>query len=143
MVLDFQRERLLVKMVNTSPGCRSQSHMLCCLYLLKARFTCIGTPNWCSIACDIFPQCVVGQQDDPTSASSILFLLWILYVYQQCLRKDKDGSIFSPSILGLRYSGSCVSLRVISGCVWNWFVSAIKIVTVDFGAEIKSEFTFR
>ena len=58
----------------------------------------------------------------------------------QCLWKDKDGFIITPSNFGLRSSGSCVSSRVISGCVWNWCVSEVKSVTVDFGAEIKSEF---
>ena len=38
---------------------------------------------------------------------------------------------------------SCISSRVIFGCVWNWCVSGVKSVTVDFGAEIKSEFSFR
>ena len=49
----------------------------------------------------------------------------------------------TPSILGLRSSGSCVSSRVTSGCVWNLCVSGVKSVTVDFGAEIKSECSFR
>ena len=61
----------------------------------------------------------------------------------QCLWKDKDGSITTPRILGMRSSGRCVSSRVISGCVWNWCLSAVKSVTVDFGAEIKSDFSFR
>ena len=50
-----------------------------------------------------------------------------------------DGSIITPSILGLCSSGSCVSSRVISGCIWNLCLSVVKSVTVDFGAEIKSE----
>ena len=41
-------------------------------------------------------------------------------------------------ILGLRSSGSCVSPRVISGCVWNWCVSVVKSVTVEFGASFPS-----
>ena len=45
------------------------------------------------------------------------------------------------SILGLRSSGNCVSSRVISGCVWNWCLSGVKSVTVDFDSEIKSEFS--
>ena len=40
-------------------------------------------------------------------------------------------------------SGSCVSSRVILGCVWNWCLSGVKSVTVDFGAEIRSELSFR
>ena len=51
--------------------------------------------------------------------------------------------VYTTSILGLRSSGSCVSSRVILGCVWNCCVSWVKIVTVDFGAEIRSEFSFR
>ena len=27
-----------------------------------SQVTCVGAPDWCSIACDIIPQCVVGQQ---------------------------------------------------------------------------------
>ena len=54
-----------------------------------------------------------------------------------------DGSKITPSILGLRSSGSCVSSRVISGCICNWCLSGVKSVTVDFGAEIKSELSFR
>ena len=34
--------------------------------------------------------------------------------------KHKDGSIITPSILGLYSTGSCVSSRVLFGCVWNW-----------------------
>ena len=54
-----------------------------------------------------------------------------------------DGSKITPSILGLHSSGSCVSSRVISGCIWNWCLSGVKSMTVDFGAEIKSELSFR
>ena len=53
------------------------------------------------------------------------------------------GSIITPSILGLRSSGSCVSSRVISGCIWNWCLSGLKSVTVDFSVEIKNELSFR
>ena len=53
----------------------------------------------------------------------------------QCLWKDTDGSTITPSILGLRSSGSCSS-RGLSGCVWNWCVAGVKSVTVDFGVEI-------
>ena len=63
MVLDYQREGLLVEMVNTGhlvgPGRRPQSRILRCLYLLKAQVTCVGAPDWCCIACDRVPQCVV------------------------------------------------------------------------------------
>ena len=52
-----------------------------------------------------------------------------------------DGSKITPSILGLRSSGSCVSSRVIPGCVWNWCLSGVKSVTVDFGAEITASFS--
>ena len=48
-----------------------------------------------------------------------------------------DGSRITTSILGLRSSGSCVSPRVISGCIWNWCLSGLESMTVDFGAEIK------
>ena len=51
--------------------------------------------------------------------------------------------IITPNILGLHSSGSCVSSRVILGCVWNWCLSGVKSVTVDFGAEIRSELSFR
>ena len=54
LVLDFQREGLLVEMVNTGhlvgPGRRPQSRIMRCLYLLKARVTCVGAPDWCCIA---------------------------------------------------------------------------------------------
>ena len=33
-----------------------------------------------------------------------------------------------------------MSLRVITGCIWNWCLSGVKSVTVDFGGEIKSEY---
>ena len=42
-----------------------------------------------------------------------------------------DGSIITPDIFGQRSSGSCVSSRVISGCIWNWCLSVVKSVTVD------------
>ena len=48
-----------------------------------------------------------------------------------------DGSIITHSNLWLRFSGSCVSSKVIFECVWNWCVSGVKSVTVDFGVEIK------
>ena len=41
-----------------------------------------------------------------------------------------DGSKITPTILGLRSSSSCVSSRVISGCIWNWCLSGVKSVTV-------------
>ena len=66
VVLDFYREGLLVEMVNTghlvSSGRHPQSCIWRCPYLLKARVTHVGAPDWYSIACDKFPQCVVGQQ---------------------------------------------------------------------------------
>ena len=66
VVLDSQREGLLVEMVNTGhivgPGRRPQSRILWCLYLLKARVTCVGAPDWCCIVCDRFPQCIVCHQ---------------------------------------------------------------------------------
>ena len=53
MVLGFKRKGLLVKMVSTghlvSPGRRPQRHILHCLYLLKARVTCVGAPDVCGI----------------------------------------------------------------------------------------------
>ena len=58
----------------------------------------------------------------------------------QCLWKGNDGSIITPSILGMRSSGSSVSSRVIFRCVWNWCVSREKSVTVDFGTEKKRVF---
>ena len=54
-----------------------------------------------------------------------------------------DGAKITPSILGMRSCGSCVSSRVISGCIWNWCLSGVKSVTVDFSAEIKSDLYFR
>ena len=54
-----------------------------------------------------------------------------------------DGFKITLSILGLISSGSRVSSRVISGCIWNWCLSGVKSVTVDFGPEIKSELSFR
>ena len=48
----------------------------------------------------------------------------------------RNGSIITPSILGLRSSGSCVSSRVISGCVWNWCLAGVKSVNFDFSAEM-------
>ena len=55
-----------MEMVNTGhlvdPGRRPQSRILRCLYLLKARVTCVGAPDWCCKACDRFPQCVVDQK---------------------------------------------------------------------------------
>ena len=49
-----------MEMVNTGhlvgPGRRPQSRILRCLYLLKARVTCVGAPDWCCIVCDRFPQ---------------------------------------------------------------------------------------
>ena len=130
------------------PGLRPQSRILRCLYLLKAR---VGAPDWCYIACDRLLQCVGRSavvsscpQDDPVRAFSILYILSILSdTLLQCLWKDKDVSIITPSILGLRSSGSYMSSSVISGCIWNWCLSGVKSVTVDFGAEIKSEFSFR
>ena len=59
-------------------------------------------------------------------------------MYLQCLWKDKDGSIITSSLLGLRSSGSCVYPKVIFECIWNWCVSGVKNGTVDFGAEIRS-----
>ena len=57
VVLGSQREGLLVKMVNTGhlvgPGRCPQSHILYCLYLLKAQVTCIGAPDWSS--------CITGK----------------------------------------------------------------------------------
>ena len=53
------------------------------------------------------------------------------------------GIVVLCCILGLRSSGSCVSSRVISGCVWNWCMSGVKSVTVDFSAGIKSKLSFR
>ena len=56
VVFEFQCEGLLVEMVNTghlvSSGHRPQSRILCCLYILKARVTCVSAPDWCCIACD-------------------------------------------------------------------------------------------
>ena len=142
-----------MKLVNTghivSLGRRPQSRILRCLHLLIARVNCIGAPDWCCIACDRFSQCVVGQQKSllllfPGRSRQRFYILSILSILSvtwfQCLWKDKDGPIITPSIFGLRSSGSCISSRVISGCGWNWCVSGVKGVTVDFGAEIKSEF---
>ena len=71
------------------------------------------------------------SHDDPTSSFSLLFLLSILSDTKlKCLWKDMDGSIITPSILGLRSIGSCVSSGVI--CIWNWCLSGVKSVTVDF-----------
>ena len=79
-------------------------------------------------------------QDDPTRAFNILiFLLIISATLLQCLWKDKDGSIITPSILVLHSSDSCVSSRLIFGCIWNWCLSGSTSVTVDFGAEIRSD----
>ena len=117
-----------MEMVNTGhlvgPGRRPQSRILHCLYLLNARVTCVGAaylaidfPNALHVSSKVSFSC---SQNDPASAFSMLFLLSILCVtLLQCLWKDKDGSIITPSILGLRSSGSCISSRVISGCVWN------------------------
>ena len=61
VVPDFQCEGFLVKIVNTghlvSHGGRPQSHILRCLYLLKARVTCVGALDWCSIACYVVVVC--------------------------------------------------------------------------------------
>ena len=51
-----------------------------------------------------------------------------------------DGSIITPSILGPLSSGSCVSSRVISGSIWNWCLSGVKSVTVDFGERSKESY---
>ena len=60
VVPDIHCKELLVWMVNTghpvSTSGRSLSHIMRCLYLLKAQVTCVGTPDWCSNVC------VVGQQ---------------------------------------------------------------------------------
>ena len=79
-----------MEMVNTGhlmgPGRRPQSRILRCLYLLKARVTCVGAPDWCCIACDRFPQCVVGQQSEVISsfkslrAGSQVLALLILFL---------------------------------------------------------------
>ena len=37
------------------PSCEPQNHIQRYLYLLKAEVTCVGAPDWCSIACDKFP----------------------------------------------------------------------------------------
>ena len=56
---------LLVSMVNTghlvSPGRRPQSRIMRCLYLFRTRVICVCAPDWCIVACDIFPQCAVGH----------------------------------------------------------------------------------
>ena len=56
----------MMKMVNTGhlviPGVRPQIRIMRGLYLLKARVTCVGAPDWCSIVCDKIPQYVVDQQ---------------------------------------------------------------------------------
>ena len=66
----------------------------------------------------------------------------ICYVLK-CFWKTKYGFIITPTIFGLRSSGSCVSSRVIFGYVWNWCVTGVKSVTVDFSGDIRSEFSFR
>ena len=44
-----------MEMANTGhlvgPGRRPQSRILGCMYLLKARVTCVGAPDGCCIAC--------------------------------------------------------------------------------------------
>ena len=60
VVGDSQRVGLLVEIVNTGhlvgSDRRPQSRILRCLYLLKARVTCVGALDWCCITCDRFPQ---------------------------------------------------------------------------------------
>ena len=85
-----------------------------------------------------------GLQDEPASVFSMVFHLSILStLLLQCLWKDKDGSIITPNILGVRSSGTGVSSKVIYGCTWDWCVCGVNSVTVDFGADIRREFSFR
>ena len=51
-----------------------------------------------------------------------------------------DGSKITPSILGLRSSGSCVSSRSNIWMHLELVLSGVKSVTVDFGAEIKASY---
>ena len=46
--------------------------------------------------------------------------------------KDNDGSIITPSILGLRSNGSCVTSRVILGCIWNGCLSGVSVSVLIF-----------
>ena len=51
----LRREHVYFFVIRGGPP---QSRILRCLYLPIARVTSVGAPDWCSIACDIFPQCV-------------------------------------------------------------------------------------
>ena len=63
--------------------------------------------------------------------------------YWLCLLNDKEGSRYTPNILGHLTSGRCEFSMNILGWILAWCVSGVSNMTENFGVEISKELSFR
>ena len=155
VLLHCQHRDLIVEMIDVwhlVKSCSySQNFVLRDLNLSDAGDACIGTPDWGTVVCDRPSYCLVGHQYrllllSPGSACQglqVFLLLTLVAACVQCTLKVRDVSRWTLKIFGLRFSGSWEPAILMSGWYLACFVSGVKRVTVDFGADISREFDFK
>ena len=80
----------------------------------------------------------------PVNGFKTLFLLLtLLATYMQWALNEKNVSIYTPSNFGLRTRGSSASEILILGWLLACIGSGMNKITVDFGADINNELSYR